>query len=106
MTIRSLLQNTSGRYYNFASDFNGLPAMDNQSMFAIGVGRQAPPDAEWFYNNTAMQVLEGVVGRATGQDVEAFAQVHLFGSLGAERGVTGRSFPPTSSPRPPPPPPI
>ena len=84
VTIAELLRNTSGRYYDFTDDFVTLGASPDQTAYAVGVGQQSAPNTEWFYNNTAIQTLEAVLERATGQDMEAFANEHLFGPLGMD----------------------
>ena len=86
VTIRSLLQNTSGRYYDFENDFVTFPSAPDRSAFAVGLEQQSDPDTVWIYNNSAIQTLEEVVERATGVDVGEFAETHLFSRIGM--GVT------------------
>ncbi|MGI9604048.1 MAG: serine hydrolase domain-containing protein [Acidimicrobiales bacterium] len=85
VTIRDLLTNTSGRYWDFTTDYVDMVSADDRSAFAIALDQQHDPDTVWVYNNSAIQTLEEVVQRATGTDFGDFAQEHLFGPL--EMGV-------------------
>jgi CubicO group peptidase (beta-lactamase class C family) len=83
VTIRNLLSNDSGRYYDFRNDYVSMAFQaEDKSAFAIGLDQQHPPGEHWEYNNSAIQVLEEVLQRATGQEVAAYAQEHLFEPLG------------------------
>ncbi len=83
VTIRNLLSNDSGRYYEFVNDYSTMAAQaPDKTAFAIDLDQQYPPGAEWAYNNSAIQTLEAVLERSTGQDVEAFAQENLFRPIG------------------------
>lgn len=84
VTIRSLLTNTSGRYWDFTTDYVDMTGADDRSGFAIALDQQHEPDTVWVYNNAAIQTLEEVLERATGQDVEAFANEYLFGPTGMD----------------------
>lgn len=82
VTIRNLLSNDSGRYYDFRTDYLEMTSAEDRTAFAIGLDQQHEPGTHWEYNNSAIQTLEAVLERATGQDVEEFAQEHLFGPIG------------------------
>lgn len=83
VTIRNLLSNDSGRYYDFRNDYLSMAFQaEDKSAFAIGLDQQHPPGEQWEYNNSAIQVLEEVLQRATGQEVADYAQERLFEPLG------------------------
>jgi CubicO group peptidase (beta-lactamase class C family) len=83
VTIRNLLANDSGREYEFTTDYVGMAAQaPDKTAFALGLGQSHPPGERWEYNNSAIQTLEAVLERATGQDVEAFARESLFQPIG------------------------
>lgn len=83
VTIRNLLSNDSGRYYDFQTDYLEMAAAaEDRTAFAIGLGQQHEPGTHWEYNNSAIQTLEAVLERATGQDMEEFAIEHLFEPIG------------------------
>lgn len=80
--IRHLLAGDSGRRWSLKQDYEVMAGRaPDKTRFAINRPQQHPPGAVWRYNNTAVQVLEAVLERATGQPVAAFAQRHLFGPL-------------------------
>lgn len=83
VTVRQLLANTSGRQWGFRLDYVRMAARaPNKTRFAIRLGQEAPPGSTWVYNNSAIQVLERVLERATGRTVPELADRHLFGPLG------------------------
>ena len=82
VTIRDLISNDSGRYWDYTTDSAVLLTAPNQTQFAIDLSQAQPPGSRWEYNNSAIQTLERVLEVATGQDVEAFAQENLFLPLG------------------------
>jgi CubicO group peptidase (beta-lactamase class C family) len=82
VTIRNLLSNDSGRYYDFETDYLKMTTAPNRTEFAIALGQQYPPGEHWEYNNSAIQTLQAVLERSTGQDMTAFAEENLFGPLG------------------------
>lgn len=84
VTIRNLLANDSGRYWDFETDYTGLVFDADRSAFAIGLDQQHEPGTYWEYNNSAIQTLEEVLQRATGQEVADFAEANLFGPLGMD----------------------
>jgi CubicO group peptidase (beta-lactamase class C family) len=84
ITIRNLLSNDSGRYYDFETDYFRMTTAENRTEFAIGLDQQHPVGEHWEYNNSAIQTLNAVLERATGQDQGEFSQEHLFGPLGMQ----------------------
>lgn len=83
VTVEHLLNNTSGRFQDFDTDYVQMAALaDDKTAFAIGLDQQSDPGTTWVYNNAAIQTLEAVIGGATGEDVADFAQQRLFDPLG------------------------
>lgn len=89
VTVRNLISNDSGRFWSFESDYvTGLmPALD-QTAYTIGLSQQFDPGTVWEYNNAAIQALEEVMSRSTGQDLGAYAQAQLFDKIGATARMT------------------
>jgi CubicO group peptidase (beta-lactamase class C family) len=89
ITIKNLLSNDSGRAWDFETDYYKMAAgAKDKSAFAAGLGQQFPPGEHWEYNNSAIQTLETVLEKATGQDVEAYAKAKLFGPTGMGTTIT------------------
>jgi CubicO group peptidase (beta-lactamase class C family) len=88
VTIRNLISNDSGREWSFTTDYVGMTAAADQTQFAIDLGQDHPPGAWWEYNNSAIQTLERVLEVATGEDVEDYAQAHLFQPIGMTVSMT------------------
>jgi len=82
ITIANLLANDSGRYYDFITDYTQMTNAEDRTAFAIALDQQHPVGEHWEYNNSAIQVLQGVLNRATGQTVNEFAAEHLFDPTG------------------------
>jgi CubicO group peptidase (beta-lactamase class C family) len=83
VTVRNLLSNDSGRYYDFITDYTSMALQaPDKTAFAIGLEQQHPVGTHWEYNNSAIQVLEQVLEVATGGDVAEYAQDRLFEPLG------------------------
>ncbi|HEX4778146.1 MAG TPA: serine hydrolase domain-containing protein [Acidimicrobiia bacterium] len=82
VTIRNLLSNDSGREWSPAIDYRDLLRAPDRTAFAIGLGQAEPPGTVWAYNNSAIQTLQRVLQRATGEDVVAYAKQRLFDPLG------------------------
>jgi CubicO group peptidase (beta-lactamase class C family) len=82
VTVRDLLSMDSGRQWNFVTDYLRLLGAPDRTAFAIGLGQDAAPGTEWAYNNSAVQTLDRVLQKATGQDVGAFARTRIFAPLG------------------------
>ncbi len=83
VTIRNLLSNDSGRFWEFAVDyFDMATGSQDKTAFAIDLDQQHDPGTFWEYNNSAIQTLEAVLETATGMDVGEYAQRYLFEPLG------------------------
>lgn len=83
VTIRNILSNDSGRFWNLVGDL--LVAADpteNLTEYAIARGQQYEPGTAWQYNQMAIQCLDRVLSVATGQSTAIFAQEYLFDPLG------------------------
>ncbi|WP_185994470.1 serine hydrolase domain-containing protein [Nocardioides campestrisoli] len=81
VTIRHLLANTSGREWDARTDYQVMIAARNKTRFGIRLDQQHRPGTTWAYNNSAIQVLEAVLEKATKRPVADFAQATLFGPL-------------------------
>ncbi len=83
VTIRDLISNDSGRYWDFITDYVAMFLVaPDKTAFAIGLGQQHEPGTYWEYNNSAIQTLERVLKVATDTDVAEFARDFLFDPLG------------------------
>jgi CubicO group peptidase (beta-lactamase class C family) len=83
VTIRNLISNDSGRYWDLWTDYvRNYALADDRTAHAIGLGQQYEPGTVWRYNNSAIQTLEPVLNTATGMDVADYAEQHLFEPLG------------------------
>jgi CubicO group peptidase (beta-lactamase class C family) len=83
VTIRELLSNDSGRYYDFDSDYIQMAVgAPDKTGYGIDLGQEDPPGTTWVYNNSAIQTLEQVLEVATGEDVAEFAEANLFDPVG------------------------
>jgi CubicO group peptidase (beta-lactamase class C family) len=88
LTIRDLLANVSGRYYDIATDYNEMAIRaPDKTGFAIGLSQQFPPGTEWEYNNSAIQTLEAVLERSTNEDMAEFARTRLFEPIGMQSSI-------------------
>ena len=82
--VEDLLQNDSGRYYDFNTDYVEMAtyAVD-KSAFSIDLGQQYEPGTEWEYNNSAIQTLETVLERALDEpDVAGWGTANLLEPIG------------------------
>jgi CubicO group peptidase (beta-lactamase class C family) len=82
VTVRNLLSMDSGRKWDVVTDYLRLLAAPDRTAFAIGLGQAAAPGTVWAYNNSAVQTLDRVLTKATGQNVAAFARRRIFTPLG------------------------
>ena len=82
VTVRNILSNDSGRFWDPATDYGQLPQATDRTQFAIDLKQQYPPGKVWAYNNAAIQTLDRVISRATGQTTRDYAAQRLFGPLG------------------------
>jgi CubicO group peptidase (beta-lactamase class C family) len=82
VTVRNLLSMDSGRTWNLVTDYLRLLAAPDRTAFAIGLGQAARPGTVWAYNNSAVQTLDRVLQKATGESVVTFAKRRIFTPLG------------------------
>lgn len=89
VTIRNLLANDSGRFQDNATDYGRMAAVEpDKTAFSIGLEQQHEPGTQWVYNNAAIQTLEAVLERATGESVVDFAAERLFDPIGMDSFLT------------------
>lgn len=98
MTIRHLLTMTAGFDWNedvpYADPTNTTAVMEasfDWVQFTIDRPMAQEPGTVFKYNSGATQLLSHIFRQATGQDVEEYAQRHLFAPLGIERHFWKRS---------------
>jgi CubicO group peptidase (beta-lactamase class C family) len=82
VTIRDILSGVSGRQWSPAIDYSQLVHAQDADAFAVGLQQSAAPGTVWNYNNSADQVLDVVLQRATHEDVAQFAHDKLFAPIG------------------------
>lgn len=82
VTVRNLVSNDSGRYWDFQRDFFELPASPDATGFAIDLPQTHAPGVEWVYNNSAIQTLDEVLLEATGTEPTAYADEYLLDPIG------------------------
>jgi CubicO group peptidase (beta-lactamase class C family) len=82
VTIRDILSNVSGRYWDVGSDYGNLPQAEDRTQYAIDLKQQYPPGRVWAYNNAAIQTLDRVISTATGEPTREYAAERLFGPIG------------------------
>ena len=82
VTIRDILSNVSGRYWDVGSDYGNLPQAEDRTQYAVDLKQQYPPGRVWAYNNAAIQTLDRVVSTATGELTREYAAQRLFGPIG------------------------
>lgn len=93
VTIRQLLSNTSGRYFDVLSDYARLAFLEqDKSGYAVSLGQSSDPGTTWVYNNAAVQTLEVVLERSTGMEVGDFARIKLFEPLGMSSRLSLDAF--------------
>ncbi len=98
MTIRHLLTMTAGLDWDedlpYADPKNASSLMEasfDWVQFTIDRPMAQEPGAVFKYNSGATQLLSHIFSRATGKDIEEYAQQHLFAPLGIERFYWKRS---------------
>jgi CubicO group peptidase (beta-lactamase class C family) len=82
VTVRDLLSNVSGRFWELGSDYADLPQAEDRTQYAVDLRQQYPPGKVWAYNNAAIQTLDRVISTATGEPTRDFAAERLFGPIG------------------------
>ena len=98
MTIRHLLTMTAGIDWDedvpYADPKNGSSLMEasfDWVQFVIDRPMAQEPGAAFKYNSGATQLLSHIFTRATGKDIEEYAQQHVFAPLGIEQFYWKRS---------------
>ena len=98
MTIRHLLTMTAGLDWDedvpYADPKNGSSLMEASQdwvQFVIDRPMAQEPGRVFKYNSGATQLLSYIFTRATGRDIEEYAQQHLFAPLGIEHYYWKRS---------------
>ncbi len=84
VTIRHLLSNDSGRFWDFNTDYLTMAIQEmDKTQFSVELGQQHAPGTFWEYNNSAIQTLDRVLTRATGKDAAEYAKEHLLDPIGS-----------------------
>ena len=98
MTIRHLLTMTAGLDWNEQLSYSNpkntgtmMEASFDWVQFTIDRPMAHEPGTSFEYNSGATQLLSHIFTRATGKDIEEYAQSHLFKPLGIERYYWKRS---------------
>ncbi|MFC4455120.1 serine hydrolase domain-containing protein [Deinococcus sonorensis] len=89
LTLRHLLTHTSG-LQNVPVAHEELYPSPDLVQLALCAELDHPPGTQFTYNNKAVNLLIGVLARATGQPVDEFAAAELFGPLGIDDWVWQR----------------
>jgi CubicO group peptidase (beta-lactamase class C family) len=81
VTIFDLITQTSGRQWDFFSDFAIFDTPD-QTAYSLSFGQELDPGTRWDYSNLGTQSLEAALENAVGGDVGAYVQTKLFEPIG------------------------
>lgn len=95
ITIWNLLTHTSGIRHYHRNDFPGTP--DNENIAPVSGWRDGlrlfaadpllfPPGQYFFYSSYGVNLLQGVVEKASGQPFEAYVAEHIWAPAGAASG--------------------
>lgn len=82
ITVGELLNQTSG-LKSFRTT-EKIYASPDFLRYALSQPLADPPGTRWTYNNSACNLLAGVIARAAGEPLEVYLQHRLFGPLGIE----------------------
>ncbi|MFN8050340.1 MAG: serine hydrolase domain-containing protein [Acidimicrobiales bacterium] len=85
ITVRQLLTQTSGLRFAWVNDLAG--SAEDSVGEAMSMPFAHPPGTYFEYAQTTVSTLALVVGRAVGQDFQAFVQQELFGPVGIRPGT-------------------
>ena len=77
ITLRHVMEHTSGLRPNEAWERS-----PDRLRLALDAPLEDAPGTRYFYNNTAVELVSGVVARVTGQPLDAFVAAELFEPLG------------------------
>jgi hypothetical protein len=61
-----------------------LEAADDWIQFTLDQPSDAAPGEKWVYNSGTSHLMSGIIKKATGRDIAAYAEEHLFGPLGID----------------------
>jgi CubicO group peptidase (beta-lactamase class C family) len=83
ITLRQLMNHTSGlRAQPSAED---VYASSDLLRLALGADLAHPPGSRFFYNNRAVNLLAGIVEKASGRKLDEFMRDEIFAPLGVSR---------------------
>lgn len=83
VTVKNLISNDSGRHWDYQTDYFAMAAgAADKNKFTIAMAQDNAPGEVWVYNNSAIQTLDAVLRKATGQDTAAYAQEKLLDPIG------------------------
>ncbi|MDO9410440.1 serine hydrolase, partial [Patulibacter sp.] len=80
ITVRQLLQQNSGLHQNLVRDYNFI--LDDHLQNALTLPFDHAPGSHFTYGQVTVSLLAEVVGRAAGEDYQAFLRRELFAPLG------------------------
>lgn len=83
LTIRTLLQQTSGLKFSWSDEVAGLAT--DPLIQVLGLPFEHPVGSTYEYHQTTLSVLGIIVERAAGQDLAEFLQQQLLGPVGIPR---------------------
>lgn len=81
VTIFDLITHTSGREWDFFSDFALFETAD-QTAYSLSFGQALDPGTRWDYSNLGTQSLEAALENAIGGDIEGYFRAKLFEPIG------------------------
>jgi CubicO group peptidase (beta-lactamase class C family) len=85
ITVRQLLNQTSGLRFAWANDLNAAATGDSAAL-VLQRPFEAAPGTRFLYAQTTLTALVAVVEAAVGEDLQAFAARELFEPVGITRG--------------------
>ncbi|MBA2278274.1 MAG: serine hydrolase [Chloroflexia bacterium] len=86
VTLRDLLTMTSGIAWDASSDYPRLIASDNYVELTLGQPLANPPGDVYVYNSGGSHLLAVMLEAAIGEEIESYADRHLFDPLGIADG--------------------
>ncbi len=86
ITIRHLLTMTSGLAWDAGNDYQRLIASDNYVELTLSQPVVNEPGTVYVYNSGGSHLLAVMLEAATGEEVETYADRHLFDPLGIREG--------------------
>ena len=99
LTMRSGIEwHEQDRPFNETNTNLQLEASDDWIQFTLHQPSDAAPGEKWVYNSGGSHLMSGIIKKATGSYVDAYAEAHLFGPLGISDyhwKKTPRGFPDT-----------